>query len=157
MERTELATKTVRTCACLIDKDTGLPLQGYHDNGCPAGGVFPAPEAQTCVLGDPLMHGPQPYRWCATHNRFMWVCERELGVPAPEAQTEREEIVSVSAGGEAEIDLDKLTPVSIEEIAKGPNRQFAPQGKVPELFEHWWSKRGDNNWSVKHAAREGWC
>lgn len=31
---------------------------------------------EKCVLDEPLMHGPQPYRWCATHHRLMLSCER---------------------------------------------------------------------------------
>lgn len=42
------------------------------------------------------------------------------------------------------VDLEKLEPVSVAEP------------KAPELFEQWWAKHGDKNWSVKHAAREGW-
>lgn len=31
----------------------------------------------SCKLGEPLMHGQQPYRWCETHDRLMLTCERE--------------------------------------------------------------------------------
>lgn len=33
------------------------------------------PTREACVLGEPLMHGPHPYPWCATHNQLMMTCE----------------------------------------------------------------------------------
>ena len=30
-----------------------------------------------CKLGEPLMHGPQPYEWCATHSRLMLTCKAQ--------------------------------------------------------------------------------
>lgn len=41
-----------------------------------------------CKLGEPMMHGPQPYRWCETHNRLMMACEMaqqpaDLGAVTP--------------------------------------------------------------------------
>lgn len=33
-------------------------------------------DTDECKLGEPLMHGPQPYRWCQTHNRLMIACEQ---------------------------------------------------------------------------------
>lgn len=30
---------------------------------------------QGCKVGEPMMHGTQPYRWCATHDRLMLMCE----------------------------------------------------------------------------------
>ena len=56
---------------------------------------------------------------------------------------------------EKPVDLDDLKPVSIAEIAARPDQSFG-NPKTPELFEQWWVKHGDKNWSVKHAAREGW-
>jgi hypothetical protein len=35
---------------------------------------------QPCLLGEPMMHGPQPYRWCATHNRLLLSCEASKAV-----------------------------------------------------------------------------
>jgi len=54
------------------------------------------------------------------------------------------------------IDLDRLQPVSVAEVAKGPNRTWNSQAKAPDLFEQWWAKNGDKHWSIKRAAREGW-
>jgi hypothetical protein len=54
------------------------------------------------------------------------------------------------------VDLDRLRPVSITEVAQRPNHKWDNTTKPPELFEHWWAKNGDKNWSIKHAAREGW-
>jgi len=34
--------------------------------------------ATPCKLGEPLMHGPQPYSWCETHNRLMLACDMEF-------------------------------------------------------------------------------
>jgi hypothetical protein len=38
-------------------------------------GTRRTPAGEPCVLGEPLMHGPEPYRWCATHNRLLLTCE----------------------------------------------------------------------------------
>jgi hypothetical protein len=46
--------------------------------------------------------------------------------------------------------------VSIADVASRPNNPTFTSGRAPELFEHWWAKNGDKNWSIKHAAREGW-
>lgn len=54
------------------------------------------------------------------------------------------------------VDLERLQPVSIAEVAQGPSRDWNANAEPPELFEQWWAKNGDRNWSVKHAAREGW-
>lgn len=31
---------------------------------------------KACVEGEPMMHGPKPYRWCATHDDLMMRCEQ---------------------------------------------------------------------------------
>lgn len=37
--------------------------------------VDPVSPRVGCVDGEPMMHGPRPYRWCATHNDLMLRCE----------------------------------------------------------------------------------
>lgn len=54
------------------------------------------------------------------------------------------------------VDLEKLRPVTIAEVAQSADTKWNARAKPPELFEQWWSKSGDKNWSVKHAAREAW-
>lgn len=36
-------------------------------------------EPRVCQLGEPMMHGPQPYRWCKVHDDLMQVCDRRFG------------------------------------------------------------------------------
>lgn len=52
--------------------------------------VQPAASTPTepCRLGEPLMHGPQTYRWCATHNQLMLTCNA-VAAASTEARDER--------------------------------------------------------------------
>lgn len=57
------------------------------------------------------------------------------------------------------VDLDELRPVSVAEVAKGPNRKWDENLKAPELFEHWWTKHGQKllvGATRKEAARIAW-
>lgn len=36
-----------------------------------------------CKLGEPLMHGPRPYRWCEPHDRLMLTCDMKFRRPPP--------------------------------------------------------------------------
>lgn len=36
---------------------------------------------RVCRLGEPMMHGPQPYRWCEVHERLMLACDQEFSQP----------------------------------------------------------------------------
>jgi len=38
-------------------------------------GELPRESYSACVLGEPMNHGPQLYRWCATHDCLMLMCE----------------------------------------------------------------------------------
>lgn len=72
----EIATQIIGQCDCVFGDDGKLKRRWYES-------IFSAPaplvEQPACVLGEPLMHGPEPYRWCATHNRLLLSCES----PAP--------------------------------------------------------------------------
>lgn len=60
---------------------------------------------------------------------------------------------------EREVDLDDLKPVSIAELARGPNREWDTLAKAPEMFEHWWKKHGQKlsvGATRKEAARIAW-
>lgn len=50
--------------------DPQIALGGNDPSDVSQGGQ----EAE-CVEGEPMMHGPKPYRWCATHNDLMLVCD----------------------------------------------------------------------------------
>lgn len=56
----------------------------------------------------------------------------------------------------AEVDLNKLRPISLADAIARPTGQFNTGAVAPDLFEQWWAARGDRNWATKHAAREGW-
>jgi hypothetical protein len=54
------------------------------------------------------------------------------------------------------VDLDKLQPVTIAEVAARPNRTF--QGVPPELFRVWWTKNGKHVKALpkEQIARAAW-
>lgn len=61
-----------RDCAdkveLLQDRITSALLAAYRS-------ALPEAVGEACVLGEPMMHGIRPYRWCATHNQLMLSCE----------------------------------------------------------------------------------
>lgn len=50
-----------------------------------------------CELGEPLMHGPQPYPWCGTHNHLMMACDmRFRGQPALDVEAASREVAAMT-------------------------------------------------------------
>lgn len=70
-----------------------------------------------CKLGEPLMHGPRPYRWCEPHDRLMLTCDMKFRRPPPHKAA------------------PALAPPTTEEHAEGPlvpaSVSFDPEDEAP--------------------------
>lgn len=85
----------------------------------------------------------------------------------PECQSERGHKISCETGNRlamrrqqpGTVDLDALRPVSLAEVAKGPENKWNAKAQPPEMFEHWWIKQGRRltiGSTRKEAARAAW-
>lgn len=118
------------------------------------------PKAKPCALGGPYIYGPQPYRWCATHERMMFECEKKgLGVTAKAAEQPtnvlnaamasvstalREDLAECHA---VDFVLSALTSAGLV-IVEQHSRQNAPEGQVREVI----NAAGRSAESAKPAA-----